>query len=104
VIGPERAKVLATRYDQIRARTIERFEQLKMATAKARPNNCLQSPPEPVAADLPVAPTNGVPAQESHPNKPTSWWRRFIFGGAEIPKAEAILALRMILNEAANNG
>jgi hypothetical protein len=31
--------------------------------------------------------------------KPASWWAKFIFGGAVIPKAEAILAVRMILGE-----
>jgi hypothetical protein len=62
-----------------------------------------QQPPaanlEPVAAELPVAPSDGASAQESLPTKPSSWWRQFIFGGVVIPKAEATLAVRMILNE-----
>jgi hypothetical protein len=31
--------------------------------------------------------------------KPTSWWARFIFPGSPIPKADAILALRLVLGE-----
>jgi transposase len=54
---------------------------------------------EPLAAAVPAPPTDGALAQEPLPTKPSSWWRPFIFGGAVIPKAEATLAVRIILNE-----
>jgi hypothetical protein len=41
----------------------------------------------------------GVPASSAPSHKPASWWRQFIFPGALIPKADATLAVRMILNE-----
>ena len=34
VLGPERARVLATRYEQVRSRTIERFEKLGNGNGK----------------------------------------------------------------------
>jgi hypothetical protein len=50
-------------------------------------------------AHLSAAPKDGAAAQEPLPTKPSSWWRPFVFGGALIPKADASLALRIILNE-----
>jgi len=44
-------------------------------------------------------PTENVPASCAPSQKPASWWRPFIFGCAVIPKAEATLALRLVLNE-----
>jgi hypothetical protein len=52
-------------------------------------------PGEPVHA----APTDSVPDSSPLSQKPASWWRPLIFGGAVIPKAEATLAVRMILSE-----
>jgi hypothetical protein len=54
---------------------------------------------EPLSVQVPAAPTDNVPAFSASSPKPASWWRPFIFGGAVIPKAEATLAVRMILNE-----
>jgi hypothetical protein len=54
---------------------------------------------ESLAAPNPAASTDGAPVQEPLPTRPSSWWRPFIFGGAVVPKTEAILAVRMILNE-----
>jgi hypothetical protein len=54
---------------------------------------------QPSAAQVPAAPAEGAPVQESLPAKPSAWWRPLIFGGALIPKAEASLALRIILGE-----
>jgi hypothetical protein len=99
VVGPERAKILATRYEQIRAKTRELLDAREAGSGNG------QNPSEPVAgsellaAPAPAAPTNGAPVLEPHPTKPSSWWRPFIFGGAVIPKVEATLAVRMILNE-----
>jgi len=33
------------------------------------------------------------------PEKSTSWWRPFVFGGAPVPKADALLALKLVLSE-----
>ena len=99
VIGPERAKILATRHEQIRARTIELLEaQHKNGNGQGSAEQ-LPVGSEPVAAAVPAPPTDGALAQEPLPTKPSSWWRPFIFGGAVIPKAEATLAVRIILNE-----
>src|SRR5262249_47728819 len=54
---------------------------------------------EPVAAAVPSASSDGAPVGEPLPTKPSSWWRPLILGGALIPKADATLAVRMILNE-----
>jgi hypothetical protein len=52
-----------------------------------------------LAVQVSAAPKDGVPAQEPLPTKPASWWARFIFGGGLIPKADASLALRLVLGE-----
>jgi hypothetical protein len=100
VVGPQRAAVLATRYEQIRAKSIALLDAREAGSGNGQ-GSAEQRPAtsEPVAAVVPAAPKDGVPAQEPLPNKPSSWWRPFIFGGAVIPKAEATLAVRMILNE-----
>jgi hypothetical protein len=54
---------------------------------------------EPASSQVPTVPTDNAPAEEPHPTKPSSWWRPFIFGGAVIPKVEAILAVRLILDQ-----
>jgi len=54
---------------------------------------------KPLVGQVPVAPTDGAPLQESLPTKPSSWWRQFVFPGALIQKADAILALRLILSQ-----
>jgi hypothetical protein len=44
-------------------------------------------------------PTEKVSASCAPSQRPASWWRQFIFPGALIPKADATLALRLILSQ-----
>jgi hypothetical protein len=44
-------------------------------------------------------PTENVSASCAPSAKPASWWRQFIFPDALIPKADATLALRLILSQ-----
>jgi hypothetical protein len=100
VIVPERAKILATRYESIRAKSRELLEAREAGLSNGQ--GSAEHPPvasEPIAALVPAASTDGAPAQDPFPAKSSSWWRPFIFGGAVIPKAEATLALRLILSE-----
>jgi hypothetical protein len=100
ILGPERARVLASRHEQIRAKTRELLDARKINAGNGQGST--EQPPvgsEPVAAVVPAGPTDGAPTSSVPSDKPASWWRPFIFGGAVIPKAEAILAVRMILNE-----
>jgi hypothetical protein len=53
----------------------------------------------PLSAQVPPAPTDNVPASSASSQKPASWWRGFIFGGTLISKADAVVALRLILSE-----
>jgi hypothetical protein len=100
VIGPERAKILVTRHEQLRAKSIALLDAREAPAGNGQGlAQQLPAASEPVSAQDPAAPTDSAPAQEPLPTKPSSWWQRFIFGGAVIPKAEAILAVRMILNE-----
>jgi hypothetical protein len=100
VVGPERAKILATRYEQIRAKSIALLDAREAGSGNGQGSapQAVASP-EPVSVQVPAPPTDGAPAQESLPTRPAIWWAKFIFGGAVIPKAEATLAMRMILNE-----
>jgi len=52
---------------------------------------------EPSTAQGSTAPIDSASSQPL--DKPASWWRPFIFGGALIPKADASEALRIILGE-----
>jgi hypothetical protein len=101
VVGPERAKILATRYEQIRAKTRELLEAREVGSGNAQ-GSAQSAPalgPEPVSVQASAAPTDGASAGEPLPTKPSAWWRPFIFGGALIPKADASEALRLILTE-----
>jgi hypothetical protein len=101
VLGPERAAVLVKRHEQIRAKTMALLDAQTTNTGNGQ-GRAEQPPPvasEMEATVVPVASTDGAPTQEPLPDKPSSWWRPFIFGGALIPKAEASLALRIILGE-----
>ena len=97
VVGPERAKILATRYEQIRAKS------------RALVDKVGSSRPAPVC-DL--GDGNGQNAQASSqplpepdksgpelPDKPAAWWERFVLQGKLIPKADATEALRLVLAE-----
>jgi hypothetical protein len=96
VLGPERAKILTTRYEQIRGRTKELFDKVG------------RSEPAPVRelgdGNGQSAQTSSRPEPESPNNAPelpdkcSSWWARFIFPGAPIPKADATVALGTILS------
>jgi hypothetical protein len=101
VLGPERAKELNSRYTQIRAKTIELLDAREANTGNGQ-GSAQSAPalgPEPVSVQASAAMTDGAPAAEALPDKPASWWRPLIFGGASLPKAEATLALRIILSE-----
>jgi hypothetical protein len=54
---------------------------------------------KPLAAQISAVPQDGAPVQEPFPDKPSSWWRRFLFPGVLIPKLEATEALRIVLAE-----
>ena len=48
-------------------------------------------------AELPVVePVDSAPEL---PEKPAGWWTKFIFHGALMPKADATLALRLVLGQ-----
>jgi hypothetical protein len=100
VIGPEKAKLLVSRQEAIRAKTIELLEARQTNTGNGD-RVADQGPPtcEAVSAQVLAAPSDGASISSQPSDKPASWWRQFIFGGAVIPKAEATLAVRMILNE-----
>jgi hypothetical protein len=46
-----------------------------------------------------IMPTENVPASCAPSQKPASWWRQFVFPVALIPKADAVVALKLILSE-----
>jgi hypothetical protein len=111
VVGPERAKILTTRHETIRAKTRELLDAREANTGNAQGSS---GPPsltsELVAAVVPAAPTDGAPAGklstgnlpttgEPLPDKPASWWAQFLYPGRLISKSDATLALRMILSE-----
>jgi hypothetical protein len=100
VTSESAATAKARRYAEIHART-KALLDAREAPAGNGQGSAQQLPAasEPVSAQDPAAPSDSAPAEEPLPTKPSSWWQRFIFGGAVIPKAEAILAVRMILNE-----
>ena len=102
VLGPERAKVLATRYQQIRAQTLAMFEEPQTNTgngeqAEAQPPRRTDLPAFAAVVEEATGPT--VPTSERSP--PFAWWRQFLFPvlGTLIHKAEATKALRLILSE-----
>jgi hypothetical protein len=102
VLGPERAKVLATRYQQIRAKTIAMFEGQTGNTgngsqAEAQPPRRTELPAFAAVVEEATGPT--VPTSE--PSPPFAWWRQFLFPvlGTLIHKTEATKALRLILGE-----
>jgi hypothetical protein len=100
VVGPARAAVLVSRYEQLRAKSIALLDAREAGSGNGQGSapQAVASP-ETVSVQVPAPPTDGAPAQESFATKPSSWWRPFIFGGAVIPKVEASQAVRMILNE-----
>jgi hypothetical protein len=55
---------------------------------------------QPAAESLPSqVPSTAVDSNPTSSAKPAKWWARFIFPGTLIPKADAILALRLLLAE-----
>jgi hypothetical protein len=100
VLGPERAKILATRHEQIRAKSIALLDARVTNTGNGQGSaQQLPAASESASSQVPTVPTDSAPAQEPLPTKPSSWWRQFVFPGALIHKADATLAVRMILNE-----
>jgi hypothetical protein len=100
ILGPERAKILSTRHEQLRAKSIALLDAREAPAGNGQGSaQQLPAASEPASSQLPTVPTDSAPAQQPLAIKPSSWWRPFIFGGAVIPKVEATLAVRMILNE-----
>ena len=54
---------------------------------------------EPLSAQVLATPMSNATFSCAPSQKPASWWRQFVFPGAVIPKADATLALRLILGE-----
>jgi hypothetical protein len=93
------AKVKARRYAEIHARAKALLDRV---TNTGNSQDSAEQPPvasAPVAAELSVASTDGAPANEPLPNKPSAWWAKFIFGGGVISRDDATQALRLILGE-----
>ena len=82
ILGPERARILASRHEQIRTKSIALLDARQTSAGNGQ-GSAQQRPvaSEPVAAELPAASTNGALAQDPLAAKPSSWWRPFIFGG-----------------------
>jgi hypothetical protein len=94
---------LAAVYDQRLAESRARIDGLWKTRQDNKDNgqtNTEKSPAasEPLSAQVSWGPTEGDPASAPPLDKPASWWRQFIFPGAR-PKADATLALRMILSQ-----
>jgi hypothetical protein len=100
VTSESAAKAKARRYAEIHARTKALLDARETNTSNGQGSaQQLSAASEPASTQIAAASSGNGPAQEPLPTKPSSWWRPFIFGGAVIPKAEATLAVRMILNE-----
>jgi hypothetical protein len=101
VSSESRARASTERHAKIRARTRELLDAREANTGNAQGSaqSATAVGPESVSVQVSPATTEGAPVQEPLPDKPASWWRPFIFGGALIPKADAALALRKILSE-----
>jgi len=101
VLGPERAKVLATRYQQIRAKTIAMFEGQTGNTGNGEGPN--QAPPSQPPAELPtfqaVVEEGNNDAPES--SRSSAWWRQFVFGKESdaFSKTDAIACVNAVLVE-----
>jgi hypothetical protein len=91
------AKAKAKRYGEIHARTKALLDAREAGSGNGQ--GSAQQPPAASPEPVPAAASDGAPAQDPLPTKPSSWWRPFIFGGGLIPKVEAILAVRLILGE-----
>ena len=101
VLGPERVKVLATRFQQIRAKTIAMFEGPQTNTGNDEEPN--QAPPSQAPAELP---TFEAVVEEGNNDAPESsrssvWWRQFVFGSdtESFSKADAIACVNAVLAE-----
>jgi hypothetical protein len=95
---------LAAVYDQRLAESRARIDALLKTRQANKDNgqtNTEESPAasEPLLVQIPAARTDNVSASSAPSQKPASWWRQFIFPGALIPKADAVLALKLVLGE-----
>jgi hypothetical protein len=97
VTSESRARANAERLARIRAQSRELLRARETNTRNGQ--GAAEQPPVASPEPVPAASSDGAPAQEPLPNKPSSWWRPFIFGGGLIPKADATQALRLILGE-----
>ena len=89
LISESRAAANAQRMAEIRA------ENLKRLDAMAEAERTHQQVEHGESSPVPTTPEPTAPAIR----KPASWWSRFIFPGTPLPKADAILALRLVLGE-----
>ena len=89
VVSESQAAVNAQRMAEIRAETLKRLNAMAEAQRTHQQGEASESGPV-SARPEPTAPAT---------RKPASWWGRFIFPGAPLPKADAILALRLVLGE-----
>jgi hypothetical protein len=101
ILGPERARVLATRFQQIRAKTIALFEGQTGNTGNGEGPN--QAPPSQPPAELPtfqaVVEEGNNDAPES--SRSSAWWRQFVFGKESdaFSKTDAIACVNAVLVE-----
>jgi hypothetical protein len=95
VVSESKAEAQKWRLAEARERLEARHNTPRAATA----NSESVAGEAPLAGEpLPAVPTDNVPASRASSQKP-AFWRQFIFPGALIPKADAILALQLILSQ-----
>jgi hypothetical protein len=104
VVGPQRAELLATRFEQIRAKSRELIDKVRTGNGNQAGD---VDPPEAVREAVTMDKSSS-PLQSSSPRdtpptpairKPATWWSKFIFGKTPIPRDDAVLALQLILGE-----
>jgi hypothetical protein len=103
VIGPERARLLVSRHEQLRANSIALLDARVTNTGNGQGSveEPRDSGSEPVAAVVPAASTDNGPEPSAPPQKPSSWWAQFVRPvlGRPLPRADAVQALKLVLAE-----
>jgi hypothetical protein len=103
VLGPERARLLVSRYEQIRAKTRELLDARETAAGNGQGSSEQphDSGSEPASTQAPPASADNGPESSAPPQKPSSWWTQFVRPvlGRLIPKADAAQALKLVLAE-----
>jgi transposase len=95
VVSQSEAAAIAERMAKIRAETMRRLDAVRSPNQGNDQEAARSSSADngEHATSLPLLVT-AVPSP-----KPASWWARFIFPGTPLPKADAIVALRLVLGE-----